>query len=260
VSDVHRRLVRLLQLVEDEPATIDDSGVAGRLDRICRAAVRALPADGAGVTLMDQDSGPVGTIAASGPRFRRLEDLQFTMGEGPCIDAYAGRSPVLEADLATSGQHRWPGYASAAREEGVNAVFAFPIQVGAARLGVLDLYRYEGTPLSRESVSDALYLANICLSTMLRLGAETSVDGSGDARPVDPGDGTADGRPDDLGDPFRLSSEVYQAQGAITVQLGISLAEAMVRLRAHAYAAGRPISDVARDVLAGTIDFTREDL
>jgi len=260
VSDAHRRLARLLQLVEDEPATIDDSGVAGRLDRICRAAVRALPADGAGVTLMDQDSGPVGTIAASGPRFRRLEDLQFTMGEGPCIDAYAGRSPVLEADLATSGQHRWPGYASAAREEGVNAVFAFPIQVGAARLGMLDLYRYEGTPLSRGSVSDALDLANICLSTMLRLGSVTSVDAGGDGRPVDPGDGRSDGSSDGLGDPFRLSSEVYQAQGAITVQLGISLAEAMVRLRAHAYAAGRPISDVARDVLTGTIDFTREDL
>jgi hypothetical protein len=244
VNDAQRRMARLLRLVEDEPTTTQGAGVADRLDRICHAAVKALPADGAGVTIMDHESGPAGTIAASSPRFRRLEDLQFTMGEGPCIDAYTGRSPVLEESLSTTGRRRWPAYASAAQEEGVNAVFAFPIQVGAARLGVLDLYRYEGTLLSPESVADALGLANICLSSMLSLGAVPSAE-----------DGV-----DGLGDPFRLSSEVYQAQGSITVQLGVSLAEAMVRLRAHAYATGRPIGDVARDVLAGTIDFTREDL
>jgi GAF domain-containing protein len=244
VSDADDRLYRLLGLVEAEPTSIDDHGVDGRLDRICRAAARCLPADGAGITIMDGDGRPAGPVAASSQRFRRLEELQFTLGEGPCVEAYAARSPVLEPKVASNGLRRWPGYAAAAHEQGVNAVFAFPIQLGAAQLGVLDVYRYEEAPLAPEGLGDALGFARICLITML----STEAVGSGGE--------SADG----LGGALRLSSEAYQAQGVIMMQLGVSLAEAMVRLRAYAYAVDRPIGDVARDVLTGTIVFTREDL
>jgi hypothetical protein len=243
MSEAQERLHRLMRLIDAEPPT-DESAVAGRLDRICRAAVGALPADGAGVTIMDSDARPLGTIAASSPQFRRLEEIQFTLGEGPCVEASVARSPVLEESLAKGGSRRWPAYAAAAQEEGVNAVFAFPIQVGAARLGALDVYRYREAPLTPESLRDALGLASICLSTMLSLPAGNTV-----------GEVT-----DGLGDAFRLSSEVYQAQGVMMVQLGVSLAEAMLRLRAHVYAKGRPIGEVACEVLAGTLVFTREDL
>ena len=192
---------------------------------------------------MRDDGRPAGTIAASSARFRLLEEVQFTMGEGPCIEAYAARSPILEPDLLGSGIRRWPLYAPAAGAEGVSAVFALPIQIGAARLGVLDLYRYEAAPLTPEALADGLGLGRICLDTLL------SAD-IGNA-----GEDLADG----LGAAFGLNSAAYQAQGAIMVQLGISLADAMVRLRAHAYATDRPISDVARDVLDGTIAFTGED-
>ena len=244
VSEALERLHRLLRLVDGEPRGDRDGGLAARLDRICRVAVQVVPADGAGVTIMDSDARPLGTIAASSPVFRGLEDIQFTLGEGPCVEASAERSPVLEADLARVGRRRWPAYADSAQQEGVSAVFAFPIQVGAARLGVLDVYRFEAAPLAAESLRDALSLARICLTTMLSLPTAASV---GEV---------ADG----LGDAFRLSPEVYQAQGVVMIQLGVSLAEAMVRLRAHAYANGRPIGEVSREVLAGTIVFTREDL
>lgn len=244
MSDPDERLDRLLRLIDAEASAVDADGVAGRLDRICRTAARHLPADGAGITIMDLDGRPAGTIAASSPRFRRLEELQFTLGEGPCVEAYAARSPVLEPSVSGSGMRRWPGYAPSAHEQGVNAVFAFPIQIGAARLGVLDIYRYEEVPLAPDALGDALGFARICLDTLLsREGPGLTAD-------------SADG----LGDALRLSSEAYQAQGFIMVQLGVSLADAMVWLRAHAYAANRPIVEVARDVLAGRIVFTREDL
>lgn len=244
LSEGSERLHQLLRFIDAEPPADDHSALADRLDRICRVAVRILPADGAGVTLMGSDALPIGTIAASSPLFRELEEIQFTLGEGPCIEASAARSPVLEENLRQAGRRRWPAYAAAAQDAGVSAVFAFPIHVGAARLGVLDVYRYREAPLTLESLRDALSLARICLTTLLSLPAGEPV---GEAV-------------DGMGDAFGLSLEVYQAQGVVMMQLGVSLAEAMVRLRAHAYAGGRPIGDVARQVLAGTIAFTREDV
>lgn len=244
VSEASERLHHLLRLIDAEPPADEDSPLADRLDRICRVAVRILPADGAGVTLVGSDARPIGTIAASSPLFRDLEEVQFTLGEGPCVEASAAHSPVLEENLGQACRGRWPAYVAAAQDAGVNAVFAFPIHVGAARLGVLDVYRYRQAPLAPESLRDALSLARICLTTMLSLPAgepvEEALDGMGDA--------------------FGLSLEVYQAQGAVMMQLGVSLAEAMVRLRAHAYARGRSIGDIAREVLAGTIVFAREDV
>lgn len=247
MSAAAERLHHVLKLIDDEPALAGGSALADRLDRICRVAVRLLPSDGAGVTMMDRDARPLGTVAASSPLFRRLEDIQFTLGEGPCVEASAARRPVLEEDIRRTGRSRWPAYAASALEEGVNAAFAFPVHAGAARLGVLDVYRYEVGPLSPESLKDALCLARICLTTMLELPVGAPVGDVGDV-----GDG-----PDDA---FPLSPEVYQAQGVVMVQLGTSLAEAMVRLRAHAYASGNPIGAVAREVLAGNIVFTREDV
>ena len=215
----------------------------GHLHRICTAAARALPAAGSGVTLMDGESLPATTVAVSSERFRLLEELQFALGEGPSIDAYARRGPVLEPQLLVDGMERWPAYTQAARQHGVRAVFAFPLQVGAARLGVLGIYRDEQGTLGPEGVSDALGFARLCLSTLL----------------VGQFDG-ADGRLEyGLTEAVRERSEVYQAQGAVMIQLGSTLPEAMARLRAYAYARDLVLIDVARDVVAGNIVFSSDD-
>ncbi|GAB3079751.1 GAF and ANTAR domain-containing protein [Pedococcus soli] len=243
MSEAPDRLHRLQALVDVEAPADVASGLAGKLDRICGAAVRILAVAGVGVSLMDRAARPLGTIAASSPLVRRLEEVQFTLGEGPSVEASSARSPVLEDDLTGSGARRWPAYAAAAQEQGVNAVFAFPIHVGAARLGAMVVYRHEGRPLDHEVVLDALGLARICLNTMLSVPAASLV-----------------GATDGLGDGLGLSSEVYQAQGVLTVQLGVPLSEAMLRLRARAYATERSLEEIAADVLAGRIDLTRDDL
>jgi GAF domain-containing protein len=200
------------------------------LERVCVEASRALSASGVGVSLMASD-GAHGMAAASDPNTARIEELQFTFGEGPCIDAAAGGRPVLVPDLADGAMLRWPMYAAAVLDAGLRAVFAFPLQVGAARLGVLDVFRAHSGAMSRPELGQALALADQVVTTLL----------DGQERTTST---------DELDEAFEHRAALFQAQGMVMVQLGTSLAEALARIRAYAYATDRPLNEVAADILA----------
>jgi hypothetical protein len=153
------------------------------------------------------------------------------------MDAFSSSRPVLEPDLDSGGMARWPIYSAAAHAEGVRAVFAFPLQIGAARLGVLDLYRDEPGSLSSLEFSQALTFADVA-TTMLIDGQEQAPTGA-----------AAEG----LDDVFDYRAEVHQAQGMVMVQAAVSLAEALALLRAHAFRHARGLGEVARDVVTGTL-------
>lgn len=214
----------------------DGAGVAGSLHRLCRVAVRELSASGVGVSLRDaQDTG--GVAAASDPVSWQLEELQFTLGEGPCLDAHSWRRPVMEADLGAASARRWTAYSTAAHDLGARAVFAFPLQVGAARLGALDVYRRIPGSLTPDALATALMFAEIAVEQIL--------DAQGHA---------ADGRAaDGLAEALSYRHVVYQAQGMVMAQLGCGLVDAMARLRAHAYGNDLPLTEVAREVVAGRL-------
>ena len=135
------------------------------MQRLCRAAARALPATGVGISLIAEPGSQV-TVAASGYPTEQLEEIQFALGEGPCLDAHATRRPVLNSDVMVAGD-RWPGYAGAVGELGVRAVFAFPLQVGAARMGAMDVYRSEVGGLSEEALAKAFTFAEVATSDLL---------------------------------------------------------------------------------------------
>jgi hypothetical protein len=232
MKSAHDQVARVRDLISQEPAADGDKpATIGWLQRVCRAAVRDLPATGVGVSILSKGSDPM-TVAASSQASALVEELQFILGEGPCIDAYASRSPVLVPDLSATAVTTWPGYAPAAQDHGVRAVFAFPLQVGAARLGALDVYRDQTGSLSAETLTRALSFAEVAMHGLLDAGA-----GAEDA---------ADLMDDSAGN--RL--EVYQAQGMVMVQLGVSAEEALARLRAYAYVHERGLNDVASDVIA----------
>ena len=234
MTDTDGRIARVDSLINAEPAAADEpTGTIGRLQRLCFALVRALPASGAGVSLISEDHTGGGMAAASAPLSRRLEELEFTHGEGPSMAAFDMRRPVLEPDLADRGVKRWPGYAPDAYGLGVRAVFAFPLQIGAARLGALEIYRDEPVPLSGRALRQAFTFAEVALALLLdrQEGATTA----------------------GLDDVLASRAEVYQAQGMVMIDLGVSLTEAMARLRGHAFAENRYLSDVARDVVAGKL-------
>jgi hypothetical protein len=239
VTDVEDRWDRARAFIARQPGAAGQPGnVAERLRRICGAAAKALPAIGVGVSVMT-DSGVRGFAAASDASSQQVEELQYALGEGPCVDAFASRRPVLVAELGNGGMVRWPMYAAAVHDRGVRAVFAFPLQVGAARVGVLDVFRDQPGAMTDEEVALALVFAEIALHAVL--------DGQKDAPP-----GAV---PEGLDEPPVFRAEISQAQGMIMIQLGVTIAEALVRLRAFAYAEGRPLADVARDIVARKLHF-----
>jgi GAF domain-containing protein len=217
-------------------------GVIGRLQRVCRDAALALSASGVGVSVMAAN-GVHGMATASDPATARIEELQFTVGEGPCVDAFASSRPVLVPDLSDGVMRRWPIYAPAVHDAGIRAVFAFPMQVGAARLGVLDVFRTLPGPLSREELGRALTFADVAVTALL--------DGQEH-------DNTAPDGPIGLDEAVEHRAEIFQAQGMVMVQLGVPISEALVRIRAYAYAENRPLNDVAADIVARRLRFDQD--
>jgi hypothetical protein len=153
-----------------------------------------------------------------------LAELQLTLGEGPGPDALARGGPL---------------FASAAGQAGAAAVFVFPLQMGAIRVGVMGLYRDWPGPLSGSQLGDALVFADT--ATLLLLEAQDRAAGE-----VAAGSGPG-------GQPAGLAvhrAEIDQATGMLTEQLGVGIAEAFLRLRAYAYAHDRRLSDLAGDIVA----------
>ncbi|MEV4280067.1 GAF and ANTAR domain-containing protein [Actinoplanes xinjiangensis] len=210
--------------------------VVAQLCRLCERAVSSLSAAGAGLSVVAQNN-QFSLLAAADQTSERLEELQLVLGEGPCIDAAAARRPALIADLGQVEPTRWPVYADAMRDAGIRAIFSFPLQIGAAQLGVLDLFRAESGPLSGSELRHAFDLADEAVAILL--------------------DGQEQRGAERIDDVMAGPVELFQAQGMVMIQIGGTLAEAMARIRAHAYAENRRLIDVAREVLGRDLRFDR---
>jgi GAF domain len=209
--------------------------------RICRACVAGLDVDGAAISLLTATVARQ-TLAATDETAELLEDLQFTLNEGACMEAASTGSPVLVADLQHSSEvARWPVFAAAVMERSaVRAVFALPLQWGAVNLGVLDLYRREPGALGDEQLRDAISSADT--AALMLLGLRTDPDHGGGW----------------LDHTIAHRVEVHQATGMVSVQLDVSAAEALARMRAHAFVHNRLLIDIARDVVARRLVFTED--
>ena len=211
-------------------------GVAAA-DRLCEACVELLTVDAAAISLVF-DGTNTGTLGASGDQARILDELQFTLGEGPCLDSVATRAPVLAEDLADPDDLRWPAYGRAMVALDIRGVFAMPVMIAGEYLAALDLFCRQPGQLLGDDLAGALVAAQLAELPLLDL--------------LDKDLSTAAAEPSS--DAWReltaLSrTEVSQATGMLMAQLEIGPAEALVRLRAHAYATGRSAADVARDIL-----------
>ncbi|MBA3303210.1 MAG: GAF and ANTAR domain-containing protein [Actinomycetota bacterium] len=228
------RLARILDVLVDG----EGSDPRRALDRLCRACVQELEVTGAGLALIF-GGGHRGTIGVSDGRVARVEELQFTLGEGPCLDAHESGRPVLEARLAESS--RWPTFGPEAVEAGVAAVFSVPLRRGAARFGVLDLYCDAPGPLGPGVLADAVAVAEAATTLVTEVQARAP---SGSL-------------PDLLGELAEQRAVVHQATGMVSVQLGVTLEEALVALRARSYSEGRTVGIVATEVVTRLVRFNQ---
>jgi hypothetical protein len=216
-----------------------------RAEQLCQEAISAVDVDGAGLSMMTS-AGHRGTVCATDDIARRVEDLQFSLGEGPCFDAFAGGGPVLTEDIRavrSGAGGRWPVFTDAVATAGVGALFAFPLLIGAIPLGALDLYRRRTEALTPTQLRSAWRIADAAADALLDVRSGTAVDLPANAAPV--------------GASYRL--EVHQATGMVSVQLAVPLDEAFLRLRAYSYSRDLEIDDVARDVVAGRLQLSPEE-
>jgi len=221
------------------------SDVASQPQRIAELCVQMLGVDGAGISLVS-DTGHRGVVCATNAVSERIEDLQVTLGEGPCIDTIRTGTPVLVADLHDRDEvatGRWPAFMTAAADAGVRAVFAFPLRIGAIGVGALDMYRSRPGALDDDELSAALLGAETAAVALL--GLETSPDGA-----------LLDGA--DTGVGYR--AQVHQATGMVMIQLGVTIEQAFLLLRARAFSTGRSLQDVSVDVVERRLRFSSEDL
>ena len=217
------RVERILTAIASQP----DGSMS---DRLCTAAAEELSATGVSVALAGSNN-LLDTISAT-PAARGIDTLQSDLGEGPSYDAHRDGWPVLVEDLDEADN--WPIFGPAAAGLGVRSVFAFPLRRGAVRLGAFTLSRPTAGDLTGEEHADALVFARLALDLVLTLQADTAP-GMLDENVIGTGAST---------------SGIHQATGMVSVQLGITVGAALAVLRAHAYADGRNLHDVANDVVA----------
>jgi hypothetical protein len=212
---------------------MDDVGDSpGAVEQLCRDSVSHLAVSGAGVSLVT-GTGDRGVICATDAVSARIEELQVSLAEGPCIDAWSDGQAVVEPDMSSATRRRWTAFGPAASEAGAAAVLSVPLHVGATRLGALDVYRDKPGGFSDRDLRNTARLGEAIVQTLLN--------------------GHADGRSSGVASVetgLAFGVEFHQAAGMISVQLDVPISEAMARLRAYSFAADRPLRDIAHDVIA----------
>lgn len=219
-------------------------GPSGELDtqRHCDVCAEVTGVTGAGIMLMSGDI-PRGSVCTTDAVSALIEQLQYELGEGPCVDAYHHDHPVSEPNLAQPASTRWPAFTGPAVEAGVRAVFGFPLQVGAVRLGALNLYSDIPGRLTDDQHTDALLLAGIVAHALMLLQAGAPA-------------GTVAAELEANAD---FQYIVHQASGMVAAQLDVTVGQALIRLRAYAFGNERNLTDVAEAVVRRQLRFDTHD-
>ena len=207
----------------------------------CAVCAEFLAVSGAGITIMGEGVG--GPLCASSPAVGALEDAQFTVGEGPCPDAFRSGRSVHTPRFDRRASDRWPTFAPLAAEHGINAVFAYPLTADGARVGVLSLYQSEAGALTDGQHTDSVAMVQVLAETVLSL-QDDAPSGSLAA---------------EIDDVIGYRAEIYQASGIIAIQLSITAADALLRLRAYAFAHERPLDVMASAVVDGRLRLDDDD-
>jgi hypothetical protein len=214
------------------------AGADELVQRLCRFAVDEMALSGCALVLMS-GAESASVLAGAGRHAQTVTGLQMELGEGPCLDAHVHGIPVLLPDLSAESANRWPTFAAAALAAGVHAEFSLPLTVGPGGIGTLDLCRDRTGMLSDEHMADALVTAEIARDAVLYQQYASG----------------GPGLPELLATAGTDRIVIHQATGMIAAQLDDTVANALARLRAAAFATGRPMYDLAQDVVERRVRF-----
>src|SRR5689334_11040741 len=116
---------------------IQDETLETTLQRIVDVATRAIP-DTLGVSITLKKGTRPYTAVATAPAVEAIDQREYAVDEGPCIDAMRTGQVHLLADVA--GEDRWPAFTKVCREEGLGSVLGVPLCVGSEPYGAMNLY------------------------------------------------------------------------------------------------------------------------
>jgi len=213
-------------------------GGPSRRQPLCGPFLEELPVTSASVSVFNRDGGQ-STVCVSDSVAARLDELQLELGEGPQWDALRTAQPVLIPSLHDEGADRWPTFTVSALELGVLGLFAFPMFMGAATVGVVGLSSANAGVLDASQLATAVRLTRSITRPSVRWALAEARDNLTAEVPAAPA----------------MRREVHQATGMILAQLDITATEAFARLRAHAFATSGTVEEVAHSVVSRELDF-----
>lgn len=212
------------------------------LDQLCEACVRVLDIDGMSLAVISGQAIRE-TLCARGRNALQIDQLQFTVGEGPCLEACSAGRPRSVPDLLDGTDQRWPVFTSAVSEiaPDLRAIFGFPLLVGSQGIGAMNLYRNSPGDLGERQSREAARACELAVPIIL------------EDLPVR--------RVSDFGAYLREHAvidrtAVYRATGLLMLDQELNSQEAFDRLRAFAFSQGRLVEDVADDVVAHRIQLS----
>jgi len=223
------RLARIMSILASTPPSSNE------LEKFCVAGVTILGVDGVGICLVFD--GVINSQASSSPEFAILDEEQFALGDGPTFDAAKVLVPVVANDLQQKkNREQWPVFSAFAESKEIRRALAVPLHVGDSHLGVLTAYRHLRSD-SLIPIDDAVTLAAVVSASVVTTLANKEVADVNDA----------------LGVVSQDQSIIHFAAGMVAEQFNIPIIEALVRIRAHAYATGLSLSVVATRIANQTL-------
>jgi GAF domain-containing protein len=217
--------------VEVADTLVDDFDVVDFLSTLTGHAKAVSGAAAAGLLLADHN-GRLQFMAATDQDSRSLELYQLQNAEGPCLEAFRLREPVVNADLAHAGE-RWPLFAPRAIEAGYRSVHAFPMRLRDRGIGALNLFGSDDQRFDPDEVLVVQALADIATIGLLQ---QRSI-------------ADAEGLTEQLQAALNTRIVIEQAKGAYALLNDISVDEAFRRLRKQARSSNRRLAEVCADVL-----------
>jgi len=240
----YRGAVGITEEFRTADAQLREAAVAGPEllpTRLAKACTRVLPIDGAGISMFTAPTMRI-PIGASDDTATIAERLQFTVAQGPCIDAHHTGQRVVATEPVIA--KRWPIYHDQLiTQTPVRGIVAVPLGGGLNGIGALDLYCHRSTDIAAINPTDVDAIAGHITTTLV------------DAQLFpDLRNGPFWAGPRWLNNPSITGrGYVLMAMGVISVALAMQLTDALAMMRAHAFAADRTLDATARDIVTGSL-------
>ncbi len=228
-------------LVELADNLVDDFDVIDVLTVLSDRCVTVLDVDTAGVMLASP-AGDLQVVASSSDTMRSLELFELQTNEGPCVDCFQSGAPIVNVELA-GARVQWPLFAPRAVADGFHSVHALPMHLRSTTVGALNLFRTARGSLGADDVLVAQALADV--ATIAIIQHQASVDAA-----------VLNAQ---LGEALNSRIVIEQAKGRISEASGRDVNESFRRLRSHARNHNLRLTDLAREVVDGTMAVIRLD-